>query len=43
MDIIDAILGGAFSPKGSISTYAKLAQKAVADANTAVNNINSIT
>ena len=43
MDIIDVILGGGFSPKGRISTYAALAQKAVADANTAVNNIDSIT
>lgn len=43
MDIIDVILGGAFSPKGSISTYAALAQKAVADANTAINNIDTIT
>lgn len=43
MDIIDVILGGGFSPKGRIATYAALAQQAVADANTAVNNIDSIT
>lgn len=43
MDIIDVILGGGFSPKGSIARYAALAQQAVADANTAVTNINTIT
>ena len=43
MDIIDVILGGGFSPQGQISTYAALAQQAVADANTAVTNINTIT
>lgn len=43
MDIIDVVLGGGFSPKGRISTYAALAQKAVADANTAINNIDTIT
>ena len=43
MDIIDVILGGGFSPKGRISTYAALAQKAVSDANTAIQNIDSIT
>lgn len=43
MDIIDVILGGGFSPKGRISTYAALAQKAVSDANAAVNNIDTIT
>jgi len=43
MDIIDVILGSALTPQGEINTYAARAEKAVADANTALNNIESIT
>ena len=43
MDIIDIILGSAFTPQGEVETYASLAQKAVLDAAAAVNDIQSIT
>ena len=43
MDIIDVILGSALTPQGEIESFAARAEKAVADANTALNNIESIT
>lgn len=43
MDIIDIILARALTPQGQIETYAAQAQRAVTNANTAVNNINNIT
>ena len=43
MDIIDVILGSALTPQGEIESFAARAEKAVADAATAVNNIESIT
>lgn len=43
MDIIDVLVAKALTPQGRIETYAALAQKAVTDANTAVNNIETIT
>ena len=43
MDIIDIMLAKAMTPQGQISTYAQMAQVAVSRANTAMQNITSIT
>ena len=43
MDIIDVILGSALTPQGEIESFAARAEKAVSDAATAVNNIESST
>lgn len=43
MDIIDIVLARALTPQGQISTYAAQAQKAVRDANAALDAIESIT
>ena len=43
MDILDIILGSALTPQGEIESFAARAEKAVADANAAVSNIESIT
>ena len=43
MDIIDVILGSALTPQGEIESFAARAEKAVTDANTVLNNIESIT
>ena len=43
MDIVDVLVAKALSPQGQIETYAALAQKAVADAKAAVDDIESIT
>ena len=43
MDIVDIVLARALSPQGQIESYANLAQAAVARANTAVSNIETIT
>lgn len=43
MDIIDIILGSALTPQGEIESFAARAEKAVRDATTALNNIESIT
>lgn len=50
MDIIDVLLAKALSPQGQVETYAAKAAKAASDAatavansETAINNINSIT
>lgn len=42
-DIIDIIMAKALTPQGQIATAAAQAQKAVRDANEAVNNIETIT
>lgn len=43
MDIIDVLVAKILSPQGQVESYAALAQEAVTKANTAVNNINTIT